>query len=225
MVGVGKGAQNGILFSDAEALEKLNLIDTLVIDKTGTLTEGRPVVETVISLDEAFDEKEIIGLMASLSQYSQHPLSEAIVRYTPKQAKLLQVEAFKEFPGKGLYGTIDRRSFLLGNRRLLEDNGIEIKPAIADEAARYQEQGKTISYIAIGQDIVGFVVIGDPIKASSREAIKKLQHSGVEIIMLTGDSAATAAGRLRPGPAPALSRRWVCRGYRLNRDCLPFAAV
>ena len=197
MVGMGKGAQNGVLFGDAEALEKLNEIDTLVIDKTGTLTEGKPAVENVLSLHKDHDEEQILRSMASLSKYSEHPLSEAIVQFTSKQNHLNPVEAFEELPGKGLSGTMDQRQVLLGNRRLMEDYGIKVAVEIAKKTEAYQKKGKTISYLAIGQDIVGFVAIGDPIKATSLEAIKKLQHSGLEVIMLTGDSAATAASVAR----------------------------
>ena len=192
MVGVGKGAQNGVLFNNAEALEKLNKVDVLVVDKTGTLTMGKPVVETFVSLDNTVNVQESSRYMASMSQLSEHPLSASITQFTSDSTEVFQVDDFLEIPGKGLSGTIDKDPVLLGNRKLMADHGIELDTIVLEQAKTFQVEGKTISYLAIDRKIVGFVVIGDPLKPSSKEAIQKFQHSGLEVVMLTGDTEASA---------------------------------
>lgn len=185
MVGVGKGAQNGILIKNAEALEGFNRIDTLIIDKTGTITEGKPKVETVVSVSEEYSEDEITRLIGSLNNESGHPLANATVEYArSKEIEFYKVTKFESVTGKGVQGTINRKQVTLGNQKMASYSG--------DEADQFLNEGKTVSYLAIDDTIVGFVVISDPIKESSAAAIKKLQDHGIEVIMLTGDNPQTA---------------------------------
>ncbi len=193
MVGVGKGAQNGVLIKNAEALERMNEMDTLIIDKTGTITEGKPSVEKMVSVNDAFSEEQIIQFIASLNNESEHPLAEATVKYgKSKEVEFLDVSDFESVTGKGVQGTIKSKSVKLGNRKIIEDADISVSDDQKAEADSYQNSGKTVSWLAIDNQIAGFVVITDVIKESSRKAIATLQESGIEVIMLTGDNPQTA---------------------------------
>ena len=192
MVGVGRGAQSGVLIKNAEALEKMNKVDVLIVDKTGTITEGKPSVENVVVFEESRKEN-ITMMIASLNQYSEHSLATAVVDYAKDQhIKLVEVEDFDAISGKGVLGKIDEKQVAIGNDRLLAQLSIEIPKEIQEQVVEKQEQGKTVSYIAIDQKIVGFVVIYDAIKKSSKQAITTLQNKGIEVIMLTGDNINTA---------------------------------
>lgn len=193
MVGVGKGAQNGVLIKNAEALERMNEMDTLIIDKTGTITEGKPSVEAMVTLDDDFSEEQIIQYIASLNNESEHPLADATVKYgKSKDVEFLKVSDFESVTGKGVQGTIDGKAIKLGNRKIIEDADISVTDDQKREAGSYQNSGKTVSWLAIDNKIAGFVVISDAIKESSRKAIQQLQEEGVEVIMLTGDNPQTA---------------------------------
>jgi len=193
MVGVGKGAQNGVLIKNAEALERMNEVDTLIVDKTGTITEGKPSVETMTSVNSDFSEQQIIQYIASLNNESEHPLAEATVKYgKSKEAEFLDVSDFESVTGKGVQGVIDGKSIKLGNRKIIEDADISVTEDQKTEADSYQNSGKTVSWLAVDNKIAGFVVITDVIKESSRKAISELQESGIEVIMLTGDNPQTA---------------------------------
>tara|TARA_R110000868_G_scaffold304437_21_gene565402 strand:- start:32771 stop:35260 length:2490 start_codon:yes stop_codon:yes gene_type:complete len=184
MVGVGKGAQNGILIKNAEALEGFSKIDTLIIDKTGTITEGKPSVENIITL-EGFNEKAVLQFITSLNNESEHPLAQAMVSYgKDKETELLKVSDFKSITGKGVQGNIDGKEIKLGNQKLVE--------GAKEEASKYLKSGKTVSWLSIDDKVAGFVVISDAIKESSKKAIKELQEIGIEVIMLTGDNPQTA---------------------------------
>jgi len=192
MVGVGKGAQSGVLIKNAEALERMDKVDTLIVDKTGTITEGKPSVEKLIATDD-FDEKILLQYISSLNQYSEHPLAEAIVKYgKTKNVLLTKVNDFEAVAGKGVIGTVENRKAALGNSKLLEQLSIMIPENLANKVVTEQEQGKTVSYIAIDSKAVGYVTIFDAIKATSINAIRELQENGVEVIMLTGDNRNTA---------------------------------
>lgn len=192
MVGVGTGAQSGVLIKNAEALEKMNKVDTLIVDKTGTITEGKPSVENVISVT-GIDEKLLLQYVASLNNYSEHPLAEAVVRYgKSKNTTLAKVNDFEAIAGKGVIGTVDSKKIALGNSKLLEQFSIPISEDVAKKVLGEQEQGKTVSYITIANETVGYVTIFDSIKKTSQNAIKALQNNGVEVIMLTGDNKNTA---------------------------------
>lgn len=194
MVGVGKGAQNGVLIKNAEALEKMDKVDTLIVDKTGTITEGKPTVEKIGSFDESrFRESEILHFIASLNSSSEHPLAEATVKYGKQQnVELSKTENFSAVTGKGVEGTVDGKKLDLGNDRMMEYAKATISSAMKDEAQSFQKQGKTVSYLAIDGKVSGYVVIGDKIKKTSAKAIKELQDKGIAVIMLTGDNHDTA---------------------------------
>lgn len=193
MVGVGRGAQSGVLIKNAEALEKMNKVDTLIVDKTGTITEGKPSVEKVVSVSNNFSENELLKNIASLNTYSEHPLAEAVVKYGKEQnIETVNVPDFEAIKGKGVVGKINNSIVLLGNDKLLKQYNIEISNELLSQAQTEQKQGKTVSYIAVNKNAVGYVTIFDAIKKTSAQAIKSLQEQGVEVIMLTGDNKNTA---------------------------------
>jgi len=193
MVGVGKGAQNGVLIKNAEALEKLNKVDILIVDKTGTITEGKPKVETVGAFYAALSEKEVLQYIVSLNTNSEHPLAEATVKYGKEHnAEILKSEDFSAVTGKGVEAKIDGKKVALGNPKMMEYAKVDITSKMKDEAKSHQKQGKTVSYLSIDETVVGYVVIGDKIKETSAKAIKALQDKGIDVIMLTGDNHDTA---------------------------------
>lgn len=193
MVGVGKGAQNGVLIKNAEALEKMGKVTTLIVDKTGTITEGKPTVETVGSFDTDFSENDILKYIVSLNKNSEHPLAEATVKYGKEQhVEILKSETFSAVTGKGVEATINSKKVALGNPKMMDYANAEITSEMEEEAKTYQKQGKTVSYLSIDKKVTGYVVIGDKIKETSAKAIKELQDKGIEVIMLTGDNHDTA---------------------------------
>ena len=192
MVGVGRGAQSGVLIKNAEALEKMNKVDTLIVDKTGTITEGKPSVEKVIATD-SIDETILAHYITSLNQYSEHPLAEAIVNYGKlKNVSITKINDFEAVAGKGVIGTVENKKIALGNAKLLEQFTTTVSEDLASQVIAEQEQGKTVSYISVDNKAVGYVTIFDAIKTTSQNAIKELQNNGVEVIMLTGDNKNTA---------------------------------
>lgn len=193
MVGVGKGAQNGVLVKNAEALEKMDKVTTLIVDKTGTITEGKPTVEKVGKFSDRFSESEILQYLVSLNRNSEHPLAEATVKYGKEHGvEALVAEGFQAVTGKGVEGQIKGEQVYLGNQKMMEYAQLSLSEAMEKEALTYQQKGKTVSYLAVGQKIVGYVVVGDKIKATSARAIKTLQDMGIAVVMLTGDNPDTA---------------------------------
>lgn len=193
MVGVGKGAHSGVLIKNAEALEKLNETDTLIIDKTGTITQGKPSVEEVVELSEKYSRKEIIQFMISANQHSEHPLAEATLSLgRQEQIEPMPVSNFNAVTGKGVIAKTGGKMIALGNMRLMQDIGADISEKDRSIISEFQKKGKTVSILAVDKKISGIQVIGDPIKKTSKEAIKKLQEDGLKIIMLTGDNRQTA---------------------------------
>lgn len=193
MVGVGKGAQNGVLIKNAEALEKMDKVDVLIIDKTGTITEGKPTVEKVGSFNQDFSSSEVLQFIVSLNANSEHPLADATIKYGKEHnAQILKSEKFSAVTGKGVEAIIDTKNIALGNPEMMEHSNARLTPEMKQEARVYQQQGKTVSFLAVGKKVVGYVVIGDKIKATSAQAIKELQERGIEVIMLTGDNHDTA---------------------------------
>jgi Cu2+-exporting ATPase len=191
MVGVGKGAQNGILIKNAEALENMNKIDVLITDKTGTITEGKPSVEKIFAIHN--NEDFLLQNIASLNQHSEHPLAQAVVNFAKtKNSELKDVEGFETIAGKGVFGTIESKKVALGNKKLMDEIGVSISSELDNKVAAEQNLGKTISYISIEKEVLGFVAITDAIKENSAKAIKELIDQGVEVIMLTGDNHNTA---------------------------------
>lgn len=191
IVGVGKGAQSGVLIKNAEALENMNKVNVLITDKTGTITEGKPSVERVFS--SSGDENDLLQTIASLNQYSEHPLAEAIVNFAKtKSITLTEVKDFETIPGKGVIGIVSNKRIALGNKKLMEQRNVRISSDLDTQIIAGQRLGKTVSYISIDELAVGFVAISDAIKSSSKEAIEELMRQGVEVIMLTGDNINTA---------------------------------
>ena len=193
MVGVGKGAQNGVLIKNAEALEKMDKVDTLIVDKTGTITEGKPTVEKMGSFSEAYPEKKITQFVASLNSASEHPLAAATVTFgTEQKVEILKVKDFSAVTGKGVKGSVNGTALDLGNATMMAYAKADILPEMETEVQAFQKNGKTVSYLAIDGKVAGFVVIGDKIKKTSANAIKALQDKGIDVIMLTGDNHDTA---------------------------------
>jgi Cu+-exporting ATPase len=197
MVGVGRGAQQGVLVKNAEALERLEKVTVLVVDKTGTLTEGKPRLTDVLPA-EGVDEKELLTLAASLEQSSEHPLAAAIVQGA--QGRKLALEAvtdFRSVTAGGVAGTVKGRAVLVGKPEFLRNEKVSGLDAVQARATALQEDGKTAMFAAIDGKAVGILAVADPIKASSAEAVRELQALGIKLVMLTGDNQRTAAAVAR----------------------------
>ncbi|HKX27600.1 MAG TPA: heavy metal translocating P-type ATPase [Blastocatellia bacterium] len=191
MVGTGRGASAGVLIKNAEALEVLEKVDTLVVDKTGTLTEGRPQLMDVIPCGPQ-SESELLRLVASLERASEHPLAGAIVEAAAARGlALARVADFRSVTGRGVLGRVEGHAVALGNRRLFEELGFRLE-AFGDRAAELQARGQTVMFAAVDEQPAGLISVADPIKSSAPEAIRMLQAEGLRIVMLTGDNRATA---------------------------------
>jgi Cu+-exporting ATPase len=190
-VGVGRGAQEGVLIKNAEALERFEKVDTLVIDKTGTLTEGKPRV-VAIETGHGIGEDELLRLAASLERSSEHPLAAAIVQ-AAKDRKLDLANAvdFDAPTGKGVIGTIEGRRVTLGNPRLLSDMGVDPGP-FAVKAQALRRGGQTVMFVVAAGAVAGLIGVADPIKETTSKAIRDLRADGLRIVMLTGDNRTTA---------------------------------
>ena len=196
MVGTGRGATAGVLIKNAEALEILEKVDTLVVDKTGTLTEGKPRVVSVVPIGEQ-TEAEVLRLAASLERGSEHPLAAAIVAgASEKGLELSEAEDFRAITGKGVVGKVGGRSVALGNLKLLEDElrlrPAELNPGIQAQIEGLRRDGQTVMFVAMDGRVVGFVGVADPVKKSTPEAIRMLHEEGLRVVMLTGDNRTTA---------------------------------
>jgi Cu+-exporting ATPase len=191
MVATGKGATHGVLIKNAEALEILEKVDTLVVDKTGTLTEGKPKLVTV-ELEEGIDEARFLSLVATLEQSSEHPLAEAIVEGAKERGHTLhKTEEFNSVTGEGVTGYVDGVNVAIGNKKLLENLHIDVEQ-LASKAQIHREEGQTVMLVALDGKAAGIVGVMDPIKKSTPEAIEALHAQGIRIVMLTGDNATTA---------------------------------
>ena len=191
MVGTGRGAQAGVLVRNAEALEVMEKVETLVVDKTGTLTEGKPKVVSIIS-GEGFDELSLLHLAASLEQSSEHPLAAAIVRAAKERSvAFAEVENFRSFTGKGASARVEGHSVAIGNLRLLEELSIDIR-ALIDRADQMQSEAQTVMFVAVDGKAAGLIGVADPIKPGTAEAIKGLHAQLIKVVMLTGDNRNTA---------------------------------
>ena len=191
MVGTGRGALEGVLIKNAEALEIMEKIDTVVVDKTGTLTVGKPQVTAITNLNN-FNENEILKFAAAIEQNSEHPLSEAIIKKAKENAiDILEVENFKYITGKGVIGEVDTKIIALGNLKLMQDLNINLDDAV-QKANDLRENGQTVIFIAIDNILAGLISIADPIKSSTKEAIDNLHSLGINVVMLTGDNEITA---------------------------------
>lgn len=191
MVGVGRGAQSGVLIKSAEALERLEKVDTLVVDKTGTLTEGRPSV-VAIKTEVGIEEVELLRLTASLELSSEHPLAAAIVRSANDRGlALAPVAHFNSPVGKGVTGSVDGSELVIGNQRIMTEAGIDTA-SLASAADDMRKDGATAIFVAIDGKAAGIIAIADPIKATTPSAIASLQAAGIRVVMLTGDNSTTA---------------------------------
>jgi P-type Cu+ transporter len=191
MVGTGRGAAAGVLIRNAEALETLEKVDTLVVDKTGTLTEGKPVLTSVAAVGQ-WSEADVLRLAASLERGSEHPLAAAIVAGAERRGlSLSPVEEFRSVTGKGVTGRVDGRRVALGNRPLLQDLGVPLD-GLGERADALRNEGQTVMFVAVDGRLAGLLGVADPIKASTPEALNLLRAAGVRVVMLTGDSRATA---------------------------------
>lgn len=191
MVAMGKGATLGVLFRNAEAIEMMRKVDTLVVDKTGTLTEGRPKLVAVEAVN-GFDEQSVLRFAASLERGSEHPLAAAIVTGAESRGtKPAPIDSFQSVPGKGVKGQVEGVEMALGNLRLMEEIGINLGP-LAERADSMRSQGQTAMFLSIGGKTAGLIGVADPIKETTQEAIKQLHNEGIQIVMLTGDSEVTA---------------------------------
>ncbi|MBS5825404.1 MAG: copper-translocating P-type ATPase [Clostridium argentinense] len=190
MVGTGKGAELGVLFKNGSALEETHKIQTIVFDKTGTITEGKPKVTDIITSN--INKEELLMFAASSEKGSEHPLGEAIVLEAEKKEILLkQLTSFKAIPGQGIISTIDDKTVLLGNEKLMNENNIDIEK-LGDSFEKLAGEGKTPMFIAINNSLAGIIAVADTVKKSSKTAIEKLHKMGIKVAMLTGDNKRTA---------------------------------
>ncbi|MEX2180415.1 MAG: heavy metal translocating P-type ATPase [Gemmatimonadaceae bacterium] len=191
MVSTGKGAELGVLIKGGEALQRAGDVDTIVLDKTGTVTEGRPTVTDLVRVGDTSDDA-LIRLVASVERSSEHPLAEAIVQYAAaRKIALADVERFASVTGRGATGVVDGTPVAVGNAELMADQGIDVAP-LAAPAARLAGEGKTPMYVAAGGALAGLIAVADPIRATSRAAIARFHAMGLEVVMLTGDARRTA---------------------------------
>ncbi|CAM2859013.1 TPA: copper-transporting P-type ATPase [Legionella pneumophila] len=191
MVGVGKGAQSGVLIKNAESLERMEKVNTLVVDKTGTLTEGHPKLTRIVTDDE-FDEEAILTFAASIEHQSEHPLATAIVMAAKeKQLSLGTVEDFEAPTGMGVVGKVNGHRIAIGNARLMQEHGSD-NTSLFEKADELRSKGASVMFMAVGDKTVALLVVEDPIKSTTPETIRELQQSGIEMVMLTGDSKKTA---------------------------------
>ena len=191
MVGTGRGAMAGVLIKNAEVLEVMEKVDVLVVDKTGTLTEGKPQLSEVQSFNQ-FNENDVLQWSASLERVSEHPLAAAIVQGAEKQGlDLLPVSDFSSLTGRGVSGKVNNHQISLGNRQLMQDLGVDFTLLI-EAAERLRQQGRTVMFVSIDGKAAGLICVADPIKESTEEALKLLHLEGIKVVMLTGDSKTTA---------------------------------
>lgn len=210
MVGIGKGAQNGILIKNAEALEQMHKINVLITDKTGTLTEGKPSLDKIETLANS-DKTEILKLAASLNQNSEHPLSSAVLdTFKIENLEFEKVENFENISGKGVRGNINNDEILLGNEALLKHFNIDIPEILKRKVIQDQDEAKTISYLTKSGKILGFLSFSDKIKSTSKQAVQFIQNQNIEVIMMTGDNEHTAK---------AVADKLGIKHYKAN--CLP----
>ena len=196
LVGTGKGAENGILIRDAEKLEIFHNVKTIIFDKTGTLTKGKPVVTDVTevkSQKEKVKSEDMLKYAASIEKGSEHPLAEAIVKYAEeKKITLSKPEKFNAVPGHGVEGIIDSKKIILGNRKLMERDKIEVDEETEKQIQKLENEGKTVMILGIGEEIAGLIAVADTLKEHSKEAIAELHKMGIKTIMITGDNKRTA---------------------------------
>lgn len=195
MVGTGRGAKFGILFKSAEAIETAQAVDTVILDKTGTITEGKPAVTDIVVNENSIQESsKLLQIAASLEKLSEHPLAKAIVNYAELHSiSLVKVDDFIQLAGQGISGTIEDKCYFAGNKKLMNEQGITLPETIALQSEKFAGAGKTVLYFANKQHILGIIAVADVIKSTSRQAVAELYALGINVIMLTGDNAKTAS--------------------------------
>lgn len=192
MVGIGRGANAGVLVKNAEVLEVMERVDILVVDKTGTLTEGKPKLTSIIAL-ESITENHLLSLAATLEKGSEHPLAESIVNGAIERGvKLTDAHGFESITGKGVIGSVDGKQILLGNRRLMDDSDVAGDEKLYARADELRSEGQTVMLVAVDNAIAGLLGVSDPIKDSTLDALNSLRAEGIDIVMLTGDNLKTA---------------------------------
>ncbi len=211
MVGTGRAAQSGVLVKDAKAIEEMSKVDTIVVDKTGTLTEGKPALNSFVSFDPQYSDMEILRIAASLDKNSEHPVADAIVKGAKeKDMALFEVKNFEAVAGKGVIGQWKGKNAGLGNLRLLETFGIKLTESQSESAVQWQQKGQTVMFLVVAKKLTGMVSVADKVKGTSKEAIRTLHKAGLQVIMLTGDNNFTAK---------AIADEVGIDGYQA--DCLP----
>jgi Cu+-exporting ATPase len=226
MVATGRAATSGVLFRDAEAIEKLRAVDTLIVDKTGTLTEGRPAFRAAVPAAQ-FGEAELLRLAASIDAGSEHPLARPIVAEARRRGLWLsKADSFESGTGLGVRGQVDGRKLALGSAALMRELGISIEP-LASDAARLRGDGASVMFLAADGALAGLIAVADPVKGSTSEALGILRGAGLRIVMATGDAAATAQavaratgidevhGESRPADKAALVARLRAEGRKV----------
>ena len=192
MVGTGKGAENGVLIRNAQALELASKIRTVALDKTGTITQGRPAVTDILIADTAA-ESDLLSIAAAVEAHSEHPLAEAVLSRVGKTAgQGMMVTDFEALPGAGVTASVDGRAVIVGSARLIAERGADIPDALREGADALAEQGKTLMFVAVDGECIGVLAIQDPVKPSATRAVERLHALGVSTVMLTGDNRATA---------------------------------
>ncbi len=193
MVGTGRAAQSGVLVKDAKAIEEMNKVNVVVVDKTGTLTEGKPSLNSYHSFHDNFNDDEILKLAASLDKNSEHPVADAIVKGAKeKNIALYNIKNFKAEAGKGVTGSWEGKNIGLGNLRLVESFGCKLQDNQKSEATLWQQKGQTVMFLILENEVIGMVSVADRIKETSKKAVKELHKAGLKVIMLTGDNEFTA---------------------------------
>ncbi|GAB2452779.1 copper-translocating P-type ATPase [Hymenobacter qilianensis] len=193
MVSTGKGAEHGVLIRNAEALEKAYQVDTVLLDKTGTITRGEPAVTDFVPADGQ-PADQLLQVVAAVERQSEHPLAEAVVRYADaQQAPVISATGFQAIEGKGAKASVNGQAVLIGNARLLEEAGIMLPEAVRRQAEELLAQAKTVLYVAVNKQAVGLIGVADTVRETSAAAIKRLQAMGIEVVMMTGDNPQTAA--------------------------------
>ncbi len=193
MVGTGRAAQSGVLVKDAKAIEEMDKVDVVIVDKTGTLTEGKPSLNSYMSFDPDYSDDDILTLAASLDKNSEHPVADAIVRGAKEQnITLFEVEDFEAVAGRGVVGKWKGKAMGLGNNRLLDTFGTKLSGNLLKKATLWQKKGQTVMYLVAGKKVIGMVGVADKVKETSKQAVQALHKAGLKVIMLTGDNAYTA---------------------------------
>lgn len=193
MVGTGVGASHGILIKSGEALEISHQVDAVVLDKTGTITEGKPKVTDILAIDTQYSKEDLLYMAGSCEQMSEHPLGEAIVDAAKKESKMLdRPEEFQSITGAGIEAVLDGKRITIGNKKLLEESGIVVGDGAREQASKYANQGKTPMYVVVDGHLNGMICVADTIKENSIHAIGQIKKLGIEVYMLTGDNKQTA---------------------------------